>query len=93
MNFTEYLGQYKEAEACHLEKFPAFFARLKIARRLIKKEIPVNNIRNLNAPYYLSDLGVRKAEDPLLYARYIAEEFNTILPESDQIVEEIMTFL
>lgn len=89
MNFKEYIGQYEKAENSSLEKFPAFFTRLKLARALLNGEKGLDNNRDLSAPHYLSDLGVRRLKDPSLYAQFISQEFNTKLPTIEEMVEEM----
>ncbi|MDR2977797.1 MAG: hypothetical protein LBV19_11010 [Streptococcaceae bacterium] len=90
MNLSEYIGQYEKAESQKLMTFPAFFDRLTRARRIMIEKIHDNQDRSLKSPFYLSDLGVRNLKSPKLYAQMIVEEFNTRIPDINEVEQELM---
>lgn len=91
MNITEYIGQYEKVENFQIEKFPAFFARLKIAQNTLYENKQNTTSRGLNAPFYLTDLGVRKSDSPKRYASLVASILNVNLPDQQDVLNEMLS--
>lgn len=91
MNISEYIGQYEKVENFQFEKFPAFFARLKIAKNILSKNQKEFIKRELDSPFYLTDLGVRKSDSPRRYSSLITSQFSVNLPNQQDILNELMS--
>ncbi|MBS9335056.1 tetratricopeptide repeat protein [Fructobacillus sp. M1-13] len=90
MNFKEYIGQYEKVGLAELQEVPAFFTRLKLARRVLNGDNDIDLNRSLSTPHYLSDLGVRRLSDGQKYAELVAAKFEMKLPETDALVDELL---